>query len=80
MGTLPLLMSMVVGVLGQAVIDLFLLGLELSILMLPTCSFSIFWFILFTNFGLVGSTCPHCFGNFVSCTFDTDSKCPPSLT
>ena len=76
MGTLPLLISMVVGVLGQAVIDLFLLGLELSILMLPTCPFSIFWFILFTNFGLVGSTCPHCFGNFMSCTFDTDSKCP----
>ena len=76
MGTLPLLMSMVVGVLGHAVIDLFLHGLELSLMVLPSSSFSVFWFIIFTNFGLVESTCPHCFGNFTSCTFDTNGKCP----
>ena len=23
-----------------------------------------------------GATCPHCFGNFASCTFDSDAKCP----
>ena len=24
----------------------------------------------------VGSVCPHCYGNFASCSFDADGKCP----
>ena len=32
--------------------------------------------LLFFFISPVGAVCPHCFGNFPSCTFDTDQKCP----
>jgi hypothetical protein len=32
--------------------------------------------LLFLFISPVGAVCPHCFGNFPSCTFDRDQKCP----
>jgi hypothetical protein len=77
LATLSFLEPLAFGVLGLLLLKLVSPQGFDSLKVLSSVKYTLLKFVALASLAPVAAVqCPHCFGNFKACTYETDSKCP----